>query len=359
VYQSGQYAIRGSVIDLYPSGSSTPYRLDLFDEEIESIRVFDAESQRSTGRVERIGLLPAREYPCDEASLESFRRAFRMRFEVDTRRVTLYQDLRAGVLPQGLEQYLPLFHPQTSFLLDYLQQQPMLVLQDGVFEAAEDLDRRTRERWEQRRYDVERPVLEPDELFFAPTELRSRLESCRSIRLHGPEQAAEPAVRFASEAAPDLHIHERGREPALALQQFVEAFPGRVLFAADTTGRREVLRSTLAAFGLSPEGFEDFAAFSVGSASAWWSCRSRKVSWCPAMLSRGWPSLPNRSCSAAAVGPRRSAGQRAATGSGIRNRSSVTSPTWQPAPRWSMKTTAWDVTSDCRRLKSTVVPPSS
>jgi len=266
VYQSGQYAIRGSVIDLYPAGSSTPYRLDLFDEEIESIRVFDAESQRSTGRVERIGLLPAREYPCDEASLESFRRAFRLRFEVDTRRVTLYQDLRAGVLPQGLEQYLPLFHPQTSFLLDYLQQRPMLVLQDGAYEAAEDLDRRTRERWEQRRYDVERPVLDPDELFFAPGELRQRLEDCRRIRLQDPEPAAQPSVRFASEPAPDLHIHERGREPALALQQFLEDFPGRVLFAADTTGRREVLRSTLAAFGLSPEPFDDFAGFSASGA---------------------------------------------------------------------------------------------
>jgi len=261
VYQSGQYAIRGSVVDLYPSGSSTPYRLDLFDEEIESIRLFDPESQRSTGQVERISLLPAREYPCDEAALEAFRRAFRLRFEVDTRQVTLYQDLRAGVLPQGLEQYLPLFHPQTSFLLDYLQQQPMLLLQDGAYEAAEDLDRRTRERWEQRRYDLERPVLDPEELFFSPTELRTRLDGCRSIRLAGPDEETAGDVQFGSDPAPDLHIHERGREAAAALLNFLDTFTGRVLFAADTTGRREVLRSTLAAFGVHPEPFEDFAAF--------------------------------------------------------------------------------------------------
>jgi transcription-repair coupling factor (superfamily II helicase) len=261
VYQPGQYAIRGSVIDLYPSGSSTPYRLDLFDEEIETIRVFDPESQRSTGQVERIELLPAREYPCDETALESFRRAFRLRFEVDTRQVTLYQDLRAGVLPQGLEQYLPLFHAQTSFLLDYLQQRPMLVLQEGAYQAAEDLDRRTRERWEQRRYDLERPVLDPEELFFFPTELRARLQDCDSIRLGEPDKAVSASVRFASEPAPDLHIHERGREAAAALLGFVEAFSGRVLFAADTAGRREVLRSTLAAFGVNPEVFDGFAAF--------------------------------------------------------------------------------------------------
>jgi len=120
VYQAGQYAIRGSVIDLYPAGSSTPYRLDLFDEVIDTIREFDPESQRSTGKVECIEMLPAREYPCDETALEEFRRAFRMRFDVDTRNVTLYQDLRAGVHPQGLEQYLPLFYQETSFLLDYL-----------------------------------------------------------------------------------------------------------------------------------------------------------------------------------------------------------------------------------------------
>jgi len=266
VYQSGQYAIRGSVIDLFPSGSSNPYRIDLFDEEIESIREFDPESQRSTGQVERIEMLPAREYPCDEAALESFRRAFRLRFEVDTRQVTLYQDLRAGVLPQGLEQYLPLFHTQTSFLLDYLQQRPMLLLQSGTYEAAEDLDRRTRERWEQRRYDLERPVLDPEELFFSPAGLRARLDGCKSILLGEAEQAEAVDTRFASEPAPDLHIHERGREAAATLLAFLEDFSGRVLFAADTTGRREVLRTTLAAFGVNPEPFDDFATFHASDA---------------------------------------------------------------------------------------------
>jgi transcription-repair coupling factor (superfamily II helicase) len=158
VYQAGQFAIRGSVVDLFPAGSPTPFRLDLFDEEIDSIRAFDPDSQRSTGKVAALSLLPAREYPCDEAGLEAFRRAFRMRFDVDTRNVTLYQDLRTGVHPQGLEQYLPLFYEKTSFLFDYLDQQPRLLLQPGFFEAAHEHMRRTTERWEQRRHDVERPV---------------------------------------------------------------------------------------------------------------------------------------------------------------------------------------------------------
>jgi transcription-repair coupling factor (superfamily II helicase) len=263
VYQSGQFAIRGSVIDLYPSGSSTPYRLDLFDEEIESIRVFDPESQRSTGQVEQIALLPAREYPCDDAALEAFRRAFRLRFDVDTRHVTLYQDLRAGVIPQGLEQYLPLFHENTSFLLDYLQETPMLLLQPGAFEAAEDLSRRTQERWEQRRYDVERPVLKPEELFISSEELRTALSACSVVHLPEPEtsQALVAGSTFVTEAPPDLHIHERGQDPAATLLDYLDVFRGRILFAADTPGRREVLRSTLAAFDVHPTTFESFAAF--------------------------------------------------------------------------------------------------
>jgi len=200
VYQAGQYAIRGSVIDLFPAGSATPFRLDLFDEELDSIRSFDPESQRSSGKVERIDLLPAREYPCDDTGLEDFRKAFRFRFDVDTRRVTLYQDLRTGVHPQGLEQYLPLFYEETSFLLDYLKREPRVLLQPGVYGAARDHTRRTSERWEQRRYDVERPVLDPQELFFSPDEVRTRLDSCDTVHL--------PVVRQWPRAGPP---HSRTR----------------------------------------------------------------------------------------------------------------------------------------------------
>jgi len=261
VYQAGQYAVRGAVLDLFPTGSAAPFRLDLFDEEIDSIREFDPESQRSTGLVESIDLLPAREYPTDEASLEEFRRAFRLRFDVDTRRVTLYQDLRNDVHPQGLEQYLPLFYQETSCLIDYLPGPPQLVLQDDVFRAGEEQFKRTRERWEQRRYDVERPILDPEELFLTPTELRQYLDDLDTVHL--PDQEARHGSRalFASEAPPDVHIHERGKEPASDLTEFVRSFDGRILFAADTPGRREVLRTTLSAFGIQPKLFDSFAAF--------------------------------------------------------------------------------------------------
>jgi transcription-repair coupling factor (superfamily II helicase) len=261
VYQAGQYTVRGSILDLFPSGSPVPFRLDLFDEEIDSIREFDPESQRSTGKVRQIELLPAREYPADKVSLDEFRRAFRNRFDVDTRKVTLYQDLRSDIHPQGLEQYLPLFFNETSSILDYLPGPPQLVLQDGIYKAAEDQARRTRERWEQRRYDIERPLLDPEELFFSTENLRQRLDEFSTVHLPGPEERRRSAPLFLSEPAPDVRIHERGKSAASELLEFIDTFKGRILFAADTPGRREVLRTTLTAFGVKPRLYETYAAF--------------------------------------------------------------------------------------------------
>jgi transcription-repair coupling factor (superfamily II helicase) len=267
VYQAGQYAIRGSVVDLFPAGSPVPYRLDMFDEEIDTIRKFDPESQRSTGKVSRVDLLPAREYPCDETALRDFRRAFRLRFDVDTRNVTLYQDLRSGVHPQGLEQYLPLFYDETSCLFDYLGSPPRMMLQPGCLEAAETHMVRTTERWEQRRHDVERPVLDPWELYFTREQLEQQLDPFDATHLPDPDTVPRGVPSFTTQPAPDLHIHERGKQAAADLEDFKERFEGKILFAADTPGRREVLRTTLASFGINPEPFDSFAAFHAGGAS--------------------------------------------------------------------------------------------
>ncbi len=264
VYQPGQFAIRGSVIDLFPTGRTLPVRIDLFDDEIDSIREFDPDSQRSSGQLESVNMLPAREYPADETALDEFRRAFRLRFDVDTRRVTLYQDLRAGVHPQGLEQYLALFYSETSSLLDYLVAPIQLVVQAGALAAAEEMFQRTVERWEQRRHDIERPVLDPQELFHTPAELAAQLGEYPAVVLD--QQPAVDAIQFNTAAAPQVHIHERGKEAAAELNAFLDDFSGQVLFAADTPGRREVLSSTLSAFGIKPRVFENYAAFHASAA---------------------------------------------------------------------------------------------
>jgi transcription-repair coupling factor (superfamily II helicase) len=271
VFQSGQFAIRGSVIDIFPAGSDEPFRIDLFDEEIDSIRTFDPESQRSTGKVTDIRLLPAREYPFDEESVQAFRQAFRHRFDVDLRNVTLYQDIRTGAHPQGLEQYMPLFFESTSQLSDFFAHEPICFIQCGARKAVEDQARRTAERWEQRRHDLERPLLEPEELFFAPERFEALIEAHPATwwqkeedRLEEDESAeAKGADRvvFETHPAPELPIHEKGKSGGDALTAFLGDFKGRVLFAADTAGRREMLRTTLSAFDVVPKVKESFRAF--------------------------------------------------------------------------------------------------
>ena len=266
VYQTGQFAVRGAVIDLFPTGRKLPLRIDLFDEEIDSLREFDPETQRSTSELQRFDMLPAREYPCDDDSFASFRKAFRYRFVVDTRKVTLYQDLRQGIHPQGLEQYLPLFFETTESLLDYLPVKPLVITQHGVAEAAVDFWSSTQERWEQRRHDVERPVLDPLELYFSAKDVQTRLDEFVGIDLLDAGQRSARSLSFDTRAAPDLRIHERGNEPAAALLSFVAEFAGRIMFAADTTGRREVLAETLQAFALRPQRFESWAGFLTSGA---------------------------------------------------------------------------------------------
>ena len=264
VYQSGQFAVRGSVVDLFPTGRKMPLRIDLFDEEVESLREFNPETQRSTADLQRFDMLPAREYPCDEDAFNQFRKAFRYRFVVDTRRVSLYQDLRQGMHPQGLEQYLPLFFENTESLLDYLPSNPLVVAQQGIDKAAVNFWSSTQERWEQRRHDVERPVLDPPELYFSALEVRDQLAGFTTIAIIEEGVEVPGARHFDTNPAPDLHIHERGNEPAATLLLFNETFEGRIMFAADTTGRREVLAETLQAFGIRPQRFETWAGF-IGS----------------------------------------------------------------------------------------------
>ena len=265
VYQAGQFAVRGSIIDLFPSGRKLPLRIDLFDEEIDSLKEFDPETQRSTVSLNDFNMLPAREYPCDTASFESFRKAFRYRFVVDTRNVSLYQDLRQGLHPQGLEQYLPLFFNQTESLLDYLPEKPLVVLQQGVEDATVDFWSSVTERWEQRRHDIERPVLDPAELYFDSDQTQKQLTRFQTVSLLDKAKRGIQAQHFETAEAPDLHIHDRGQEPAAALLNFTREFPGRIMIAADTTGRREVLSETLWAFGIRPGRFESWSEFQAST----------------------------------------------------------------------------------------------
>ena len=274
VLDPGDFAVRGGLLDVYPMGADAPLRIEMLDDEIDSIRRFDPESQRSLDRIEAVRMLPGRELPMDEASIARVLDALRERFDVDTRRSALYQDLKAGLAPAGIEYYLPLFFPPardgsdtTATLLDYLPVSVLPVLADGANAAAAAFWQQTRNRYEQRRHDVEHPLLAPEELYLPPDTLRERLnQGIRAEVCGSGHPRAEEAAPLGDQPAPSLPV--AGRDPHVAgeaLRSFLGSYPGRVLVAADSPGRREALLEVLQAASLQPKVVADFPAFLAGS----------------------------------------------------------------------------------------------
>ncbi len=262
VLDPGDFAVRGGLLDVYPMGADQPFRLELLDDEVDTIRVFDPESQRSLEKINAIQLLPGREVPLDEDATQRALQALRERFDIDTRRSALYQDLKAGTAPAGIEYYLPLFFRETSTLFDFLGANALPVLGEGALEAAEHFWTQTRERYEQRRHDVERPLLPPGELYLSPEQLRERLNLGARIDICGPgHPQRERAQALGDQPVPPLPLAVRDHAGADALKSFLGSYPGRVLVAADTAGRREALLEILHAAGLQPDVVPDWESF--------------------------------------------------------------------------------------------------
>jgi len=262
VFDPGDFAVRGGLLDVYPMGSDRPYRIELFDDAIESIRAFDPESQRSLDKVDAVRMLPGREVPLDEDAAGDAMDALRDRFDIDTRRSALFQDLKAGLAPAGIEYYLPLFFASTATLFDYLSKDALPLVDDGAPEAADHFWKQAADRYEQLRHDIERPILPPDELWLSPEALRESLNQGERIEVCGathPRHAQASAL--GDEPAPSLPLAMRDSEPGAALKSFLASYPGRVLIAADSAGRREALLEMLDAAGLKPKVLPDFAAF--------------------------------------------------------------------------------------------------
>ncbi len=259
VAEPGDFAVRGALLDIFPMGTAEPYRIELFDDEVESIRSFDPETQRSQQQVEKIELLPAREFPLTEEAAKNFRSNLRERFPIDVRRCPLYQDMKEGVTPGGIEYYLPLFFRETATLFDYLADDALFVLGEGAGEAADQFWTQTAERYDQRAHDIERPVLPPAELYLPPEQLREQFN--KRLRVEVVDSGHEHAVTSGTQPAPELPLNRKGEEPGTSLRHFLASYPGRVLIAADSAGRREALNETLAGAGLKPTSMEGWSAF--------------------------------------------------------------------------------------------------
>lgn len=262
VMDPGDFAVRGGLLDVYPMGAGAPLRIELLDEDIDSIREFDPESQRSLDKVSAVKMLPGREVPVDEASLSKVMATLRERFDVDTRRSPLYQDLKAGVLPSGSEYFLPLFFARTATLFDYLPEGFLTVVAPGVGEAADAFWEQTRGRYEQRRHDIERPLLPPEEIYQSPDSLREQFNRQPRVDVWPAEhpRIAE-AQALGDQPLPPLPVAAKDAPAGQALKSFLDHYPGRVLIAADSPGRREALLEVLQAAELRPPVVQSLPAF--------------------------------------------------------------------------------------------------
>ena len=243
VVERGQYAVRGSLVDIFPMGSELPVRIDLLDDEIDTLRTFDPETQRTVQQIKELNLLPAKEFPFDDAAIARFRDRWHSIFNVDVRRCSVYQDVSSYIAPNGIEYYLPLFFEKLDSLFDYLPKNAIFVLESGSITAAATYLTEVEGRYESLRYDIERPILEPATLYLAADELRQNLNKGKRIFLNAPDP--KHTVEFATKALPDLHINARLAEPSHALQQFLLGSQKPVLFIAESAGRREVFDALL------------------------------------------------------------------------------------------------------------------
>ncbi len=249
VAEPGEFAVRGALLDIFAMGQPEPVRIELFDDAVDSIRGFDPESQRSTGRISAIDLLPGREYPLDEAGRRFFRDAFLDRFpDADPRRVDLLVDLREGLVPAGLESWLPLFFAATEHLFDYLAGDALVVLCGEVMAAAARTLRQAGHRHENRAHDATRPILRPDELFLDEETLRRLLNAHPRIEVGAPDAPPPAAVA----PPPPAPAAVRGEAPAATLAAWLRALPGRIVLAVDSPGRKEAMLGQLREHGLEP-----------------------------------------------------------------------------------------------------------
>ncbi|MDA1064777.1 MAG: transcription-repair coupling factor, partial [Proteobacteria bacterium] len=266
VSEHGEFAVRGSLIDVYPMGSDRPIRIDFFDDEIESLRYFGADTQLSGEVLEQISLLPAREVPLDPDSIQFFRAAYRERFEGQPAKSRVYREISEGIAHGGIEYYLPLFFPATASLLDYLPENCLIVAPDGLDAILQQSWAEIEERYELSRLDPERPILTATETFATPHAVLKSMQGLPRVR-YSPQTLADGArvSNLPTQLPPALKVEARYEDSATALMRFLESFDGRVLFCCDSAGRREQLHDLLAGRDLDLARVDDWQSFRTGN----------------------------------------------------------------------------------------------
>ncbi|QQX81941.1 transcription-repair coupling factor [Shewanella sp. KX20019] len=262
VYEHGEFAVRGSIIDIFPMGSNQPFRIELFDDEVESIRHFDPETQRSSHEIPSIRLLPAKEFPTDDAAIEGFRQRYRRRFEVLVKEPgSIYQMVSKKTMPAGIENYLPLFFDDTATLFDYLPEKTQLVTVGDIEIATQAHLQEVETRYEDRRVDPLRPLLSPQELYLLTEQIFSAFKVLPRFQLKTPPYTGT-AVEAKAVKLPDLAANHKLKQPLALLEEYA-GLGDRLLFSAESEGRREALVELLGKIKLKPTLFSHFNEFAA------------------------------------------------------------------------------------------------
>ncbi|HHI1048383.1 TPA: transcription-repair coupling factor [Haemophilus influenzae] len=255
VLEHGEYAVRGALLDLFPMGSAVPFRLDFFDDEIDSIRTFDVDTQRTLDEINSINLLPAHEFPTDDKGIEFFRAQFRETFgEIRRDPEHIYQQISKGTLISGIEYWQPLFFAEMATLFDYLPEQTLFVDMENNQMQGERFYQDAKQRYEQRKMDPMRPLLSPEKLWLNVDEVNRRLKSYPRITFKAEKVRSSVRQKNLPVAAlPEVTIQSQQKEPLGQLRQFIEHFKGNLLFSVETEGRRETLLDLLSPLKLKPK----------------------------------------------------------------------------------------------------------
>ncbi len=262
VLEHGEFALRGSIIDVFPMGSDTPFRIELFDDEVETLRTFDPENQRSIEPIDQIRVLPAKEFPFDDNAIKAFKLRWRELFDVDHRNCPVFQDVSNGLTPPGIEYYQPLFFEQSASLFDYLPADSQIIVDPGLETASKQFWQDTQDRYEQRRYDITHPVMSPDHLFLSNDELFGLLKQHGRIQLNSDTQEDKAGrTNLPCVQAPELPVDAQATRPLKALEAFLKERDGTILICAESAGRRESLLDLLQKIAVKPtqvNSWQDF-----------------------------------------------------------------------------------------------------
>jgi len=258
VVERGEFTVRGAVLDLYPMGAHTPFRIELFDDDVDSIRTFDPDTQLSTGAISAIDTLPAREVPLTKEGINRFQDHWHLTFGGNPRSCPIYQDVSSGLAPAGIEYYLPLFFDKTETLFDYLPDQ-LLIMSDPLSDPIERFWENARNRYESLRYNLERPILPPEQLLLREDDFRARLKNYP--RIDHLEEAGARAFDFMSIAVPDVSLDDQAKDPFHRLRARLDTADQRILICAESPGRRELIDQLLRQAGWSPTLVDSWQSF--------------------------------------------------------------------------------------------------